>query len=267
MTATPFARDTAVSPLGDGRFAATCSDRYNAPRGPNGGYLAAIILRALIAHAEEPGAPVRHPRSLTLHYLRPPAAGGVEVAVTVERTGRRLTTLSARLEQDGRLCVMAVAALATDFGAVADYADPMPSVEPPDELFQPPDAPAVPPIARRFRMRPAIGPRVLSGADEALTGGWIAFAEGPQPLDAPALAMLTDAWLPAPFTRLREPVGAPTVDLTIHFRSPDVIAAEPVLASFRSRFSHGGFFEEDGELWSADGVLLAQSRQLALLVR
>jgi acyl-CoA thioesterase len=41
---------------------------------------------------------------------------------------------------------------------------------------------------------------------------------------------------------------------------------EPVLARFSSKTSHGGFFEEDGEIWAPDGTLLAQSRQLALLV-
>jgi acyl-CoA thioesterase len=41
---------------------------------------------------------------------------------------------------------------------------------------------------------------------------------------------------------------------------------EPVLAVFRSHTSANGFFEEDGELWSRDGVLLAQSRQVALLL-
>jgi hypothetical protein len=35
---------------------------------------------------------------------------------------------------------------------------------------------------------------------------------------------------------------------------------------FRSGLAHDGFFEEDGELWSADGRLLAQCRQLALLL-
>jgi len=42
---------------------------------------------------------------------------------------------------------------------------------------------------------------------------------------------------------------------------------EPLAARFGTRLVHDGFWEEDGELWSADGRLLAHSRQLALLVQ
>jgi len=38
------------------------------------------------------------------------------------------------------------------------------------------------------------------------------------------------------------------------------------LGVFRSRTLAGGFAEEDGEIWTRGGVLLAQSRQLAMLI-
>ena len=262
---TAFDRATAVARARDGAWTATCDTAWSAPRGPNGGYLAAIVLRAIVAEVAEPA---RAPRSLTLHYLRPPTDGALAVDVTVERAGRSVTSASARVSQAGRLCVLALAALAVDREGVVDYAARMPSVP------QPGDVPAValgdgaPPIARRFEVRPAVGAPPFTGADEAVTGGWLRFAE-PRPLDAAALAMYADAWLPAPFPRLTAPAGAPTIDLTVHFRAPAaaeaVPAGEPVLAIFRSTTSEGGFFEEDGELWSPDGVLLAHSRQLALL--
>jgi acyl-CoA thioesterase len=34
---------------------------------------------------------------------------------------------------------------------------------------------------------------------------------------------------------------------------------------FESRLAAGGLWEEDGEVWSRDGRLLAQSRQLAMI--
>lgn len=268
-TTTEFDRDTAVEPLGDGLWSATVSDRWAVPRGPNGGYIAALMLRAMEGAV---GDPERAPRSLTLHYLRPPVPGTeATVHTTIERAGRTLTTVSARLVQDDRTMVLAIGAFAGDFPTVADYATPAPDAGPvpdPSELHTLDPAPGVPPIALRTAMAPVFGPVPMSGGAEALTGGWLRLAE-PRPADAAVIAFYADAWLPSPFARLTTPAPAPTVDLTIHFRArlphPGMSDGDPVLARFSSSTSHGGFFEEDGAIWAPDGTLLAQSRQLALL--
>ena len=76
---------------------------------------------------------------------------------------------------------------------------------------------------------------------------------------------MADGYYPAIWPRLTELLPAPTIDLTIHFRAP-LPYSGPVLARFTSRLARDGYFEEDGELWSPDGTLVAQSRQLALLL-
>jgi acyl-CoA thioesterase len=263
---TAFDRATAIEQVAPGRFRAHCDTSWSAPRGPNGGYLAAIVLRAMQAAV---GDPERAPRSLTLHYLRPPGNGFVDLDVVIEREGRSLSSLSARLSQDGRLCVVALGALGTDFPGVATYADRAPTVPPPDALERVEPHPEMPPIGHRFDVRYALGPTLFSAATEARTGGWLAFDE-PRPVDAAALAIYADAWMPAPFSRLDRPVPAPTIDLTIHFRHrvplPDDDGSGRVVIDVRSRFAAEGYFEEDAEIWSPSGILLAHSRQLALLV-
>jgi acyl-CoA thioesterase len=262
---TEFDRATAVTPLGDGAWAGAVDPGWFAGRGPNGGYLAAIVLRAMLAALDDPA---REPRSLTCHYLRPPAAGPVRVDVIVERAGRATSTLTARLSQDDRPCVLGVAAFGVDVPAPAAYATEPPAVPAPEDVAPADNSGSGLPIVSRFEARPAVGAPMFAGAGEAVTGGWLRFAEA-RATDAAALAMFADAWWPSPWVRLREPVPAPTMDLTIHFRAPRAAAAlapgEPVLAVFRSTTAADGFFEEDGEVWTRDGVLLAQSRQLALL--
>lgn len=267
-TTTEFDRDTAVEPVSEGLWRATVSDRWAVPRGPNGGYIAALMLRAMEGAV---GDPARAPRSLTLHYLRPPRPGAAAaVETTIERAGRTLTTVTARLVQDGKAMVLAIGAFAEDFPTVADYATPAPPeiAVPPAELHTLDPAPGVPPIALRTALSPAFGPAPMSGGDEALTGGWLRLAQ-PRPADAAVIAFYADAWLPSPFARLTTPAPAPTIDLTIHFRArlphPGMADGDPVLARFSSTTSRGGFFEEDGSIWAPDGTLLAQSRQLALL--
>lgn len=266
MSPTAFEAATAVRPLGGDAFAAAADPDWDTPRGPNGGVLAAIVLRAMEAALGDPSRPAR---SITLHYLRPPHSGEFRVEVETVRTGRTLSTLTAGIVQGERLCVLAIAAFSGPFPEALAFTRPFPDVPPAAGLEPSAPHPQAPPIAHRCVMRPAFGAPPFTGADEALTGGWMSLHE-PQPLDAAALAFYADAALPAAFLRASAPVAAPTIDLTIHFRDPAAAAAvppdDPVLGIFRSDFAADGMVEEDGELWSPGGVLLAHSRQLALLV-
>lgn len=262
----PFDTDTAVEDLGGGRFAAETSERWWVERGPNGGYVAAVVLRAIQAAA----GTERAPRSLTVHFPRAPEAGPVELTVSVDREGSSTTFVSARLEQAGRLCASALAVLGEDRDGPSFEEAEMPVTEPAGELYSPdPDAvDGMPQMFRNYSVRPALGEPAFTGSS-AESGVWIRTRE-PRPLDAPLAAAMLDAWFPAPFVRLERPALAPTIDYTVHFRSPlpppGTTAEDPYLAVFRSGLARHGFFEEDGELWSADGALLAHSRQLALLL-
>jgi acyl-CoA thioesterase len=261
---TRFDRDTAVTPRGDGLFEARIDRGWWVLRGPNGGYVAAIVLRALAARVEAD----RAPRSLTVHYTAPPTEGTVEIGTRVERVGRSLTTVSGRMRQGERLLALAVGAFSRPRAGPRFDQGPMPEAPPPEacEPFG-----GVIPIHERYEYRWAVGGRPGSRASRALLGGWIRSAE-PRAVDAPLVAAFCDAWPPACFAWAgeREPLGpVPTVDLTIHFRRdlplPGAGPEDFALAVFQSRFAEQGFVEEDGEVWSRDGVLLAQSRQLAVL--
>ena len=264
--ATKFERDTAVTRVDDDEFDAAVDPGWLVHRGPNGGYVAAIILRALSARVDDA---TRAPRSFTVHYVSPADVGPIRVTTSIERIGRSVTSCSARLHQDDRLVALAVAA----------FAAPRPGPEFCDvtmpEVMAVRDIPAVeipaeaPEIARRWDMCWALGdpPWMQSPpSSEAVAGGWIRL-EDPQPADACVVAAITDAWVPPVFSRIREPIIVPTVDLTIHFRSSlplaETGADDYVFAVFRTDAANEGFLEESGEVWSPDGTLLAQSRQLA----
>ena len=261
-----FEADTAVEDLGGGRFGAEMSERWWVGKGPNGGYVAAVVLRAIQASASAE----RAPRSLTVHYQRAPLVGPVEIGVEVEREGGRVTFLSARMTQAGRVQATAQAVLSEDWSEGGFSELTMPDAGEPGELhtIDPETRANRPNMLQNYRLRPALGEPAFSGGAPH-TGAWIRTRE-PHLLDAPLAAAFLDTWFPAPFVRLERPAGAPTIDYTVHFRSPlppaGATAEDPYLISFRSNIARHGFFEEDGELWSADGTLLAQSRQLALLL-
>jgi acyl-CoA thioesterase len=275
-----FDRDTAVRrvdgavPEGElpvkAEFDADVSPEWRAGRGPHGGYIAAMLLRALI---ETAGDPLRSPRSLTIHYARAPQPGPVRIRTVIERQGRSLSTLSARIEQDGALISLALAAFSVPWAAQEIDELPMPDVAPRDRerksgalLFE-----GAPPFTRHLVLQPRIGAVPFTGSQAPMEiGGWLGLAEE-RPIDALSLAFFSDALFSPPFIRLSEPATTPTIDLTIHFRTPmprvpDPDASELCFARFRSGLVQEGFFEEDGVIWTADGKVLVQSRQLGIVM-
>lgn len=264
-----FDRDTEVEPLGDGRYRARIDPGWWIVRGPNGGYVAAILMRALDAGQ---GQPARPARSLTVHFPRPPEEGEVEIETRLERRGRSVSFVSGRMTQRGRTVALALAAFGTPRpGPEVQHAAP-PAAVPVERAKPLPRGPSAIPMRDRFESRHAIGFGPGSGSVEMVSGGWIR-PEDPRPADAALLAALSDAWPPAIFARSRpgEPGNpVPTVDLTVHFRTslpaPGIPEDAFLLAWFRTRTVREGFLEEDGEIYAPDGRLLAQSRQLAVLL-
>ena len=248
-----FDADTALEGAG-GRWRAEVKEHWFVQRGPNGGLVAALATRALVdlAGAEQ------SPRSLSLHYLAPPEAGELEVRAAVERAGRTTTFASIRVLQGGTT-------VAYGLGACSAWREGQPSwdvlerpdVPPPAEIASL-DTDGAFPFLANYEMRPLSAPH---------NGAWMRTAQS-RPADPVLLAALTDAWIPAAFAHMEEPNFVPTIDLTIHWRAaPGVPAGDHpwVLGLFSTRLGAGGTWEEDGELWSEDGVLLVHSRQLAIV--
>ncbi len=272
----PFERDTAVTrrPGQDAQegnevlFDATVAEGWKAGRGPHGGYLAAMLLRALI---DTVGEGERAPRSLTIHYARAPEPGAVEIATRVERAGRSLSTLSARMVQEGRLVALVLSAFSVPWSGPEIDDLPLPDVESPGVEREAGTARrfGAPAFTEHLVLQPRFNGMPLSGQRRPMqVGAWLGLAEE-RPLDAPALAFFSDALIPSPYFAIDAPAAAPTIDLTIHFRTPAPAAVDPhglVYAQVSSRLVHEGFFEEDGVVWAADGTVLAQSRQLAILM-
>jgi acyl-CoA thioesterase len=261
-----FDTDTALTRVGTNIFEGHIDRRWWAGRGPNGGYIAAIILRGLSMAVADPE---RTPRSLTVQYIAPPAEGPVRVLVNVERVGRSTTMLSARMVQRDLLLANALAAFARSRPGIEYLEVPMPDILPPEaiEPLEPPQWEFLSFISRYERRQVARDP-FFSGSGRAHTAGWLRLAE-PRILDYLLAAAFTDAWMPSVMPLLQEPLPVPTIDLTIHFRArlplPGAKPEDFYFVDFRSRCGAEGFFEEDGEIWSRDGTLLVQSRQLALL--
>lgn len=272
----PFDEDIRVSPLpspatGHGHGHATTAfsghvhPAWNIGTNPNGGYLLALVGRAL-----QQCTPA-HPDalSITVHYLRPGLAGQpCRIETEVLRNGRTLSTVRATLVQDGSARLEVLAAMgnlgAADSTPAPLIALPRPDMPPPEAcLTRSAAAQGVGlPILQRLDVRLHPDEAQPGAAGRARVSGWIRFADGREP-DALACLLMADAFPPAVFGLLGMVGWVPTIELTVHLRRRP--APGWLLGQFWSNDLGEGRVIEDGALWDSAGQLVAQARQLALV--
>ncbi len=265
-----FDRDTAVTRRGPGVYDLELSAGWTIISAVNGGYLLAVLGRAL-------GDALPHPDPFTIsaHYLTASHPGPAVVRTETVRTGRTLSTGQASLFQydDEGNEVERIRVLASygDLGAL------------PEDVRTSAKPPAIPPLEQCFGLEDGPGPAPVDGSsaiadrlmlklDPATLGwalgrpsgngemrAWFGLADG-RDADPLSLLLAVDALPPTAF-ELGLKGWVPTVELTVHVRCRP--APGPLRVAITTRNLAGGFLEEDAEVWDSADRLVAQSRQLA----
>jgi acyl-CoA thioesterase len=250
---------------GDSRWRGQTSDDYWAFVGPFGGATAATILRALIDHPQRAGDPL----ALTVNFCAPIAQGDFDLDVRLVKANRSSQHWCVELTQGGsEVATLATAVFAERRPSWSHQQAAFPKA-PPFEQIQPfPKIKAT--WANQYDFRFVDGNPDFNGTKKDTPGSaysrsWIG-DRVPRKIDLLSLMSMSDAFFARIFHARGELVPFGTVSLTTYFHvSADDLAAEDVsrlLAVADAKIFHKSYGDQNGELWSPNGRLLATTTQI-----
>jgi len=260
-----FEADTNITPTASGRWTAHISADWNIGENPNGGYLLTPALRAAQHVAGHPD-----PLTVTTHFLRPGVPDApAEITAEIVKAGRTLTSVQVTLSQDGAPRLHMIAG----FGSIdattahdATWSVPPPTLPAPEDCLDRAELTQGISIALNGRSEIRVDPATIGPPDPdrpAEIVGWTRFRDGSDP-SVLALPFFADAFPPTVFTRLG-PIGwVPTLELTVHVRrrpAPGWLICQV----WCDDVFHGKMIETV-RIWDSRGELVAQARQLGLLI-
>jgi len=262
-----FTRATEVTSLGAHRFGIDLDANWTVMGKPNGGYLMAVMARAVEAQLSLEGVLHPFPVAGSALYASVPDCGPAELNVEILRSGRSASQAHVILEQGG---VAQVTGQFT-FGGLDHEEAPRYATH--DDIV-------VPPFDDCFRL-PAINSSglhvgILEGSEQRLdpatlgwtgigqTGhgelrGWVRFEDG-QDFDPYSLLFVGDCYPPATFN-LGSVGWVPTLQLSVYVRA--LPAPGPLKVRQSITVVHGRLVDEVCHVIDAEGTLVAQATQLA----
>jgi acyl-CoA thioesterase-2 len=247
------ALDQATQLEGDGGSYAIELSREWEIWGPNGGYLAALALRAAGLCAE-----IAQPASFYCHFLRSPDFDRVELEVDTLRRGRRAESFAVRMTQHDKPVLQALVRTAADAPGYEHQQLRMPDVPAPETLPEHRHLPFA--FWHNIERRLVEGETVSS--QQAVVHEWTRLR--PEPcfddpfLDAARSLILLDTYgWPAAYRRYRDrAMVAPNLDTGVWFHQP-APRSEWLLIDHECPIGHRGLLGVSGRVWCADGLLLA----------
>lgn len=255
-----FHEDTAVVEV-DGRLTAELSRDWEI-WGPNGGYVAAIALRAAGLRAPEG----HRPASFSCQYLSVGKFGPAQADVRVMKTGRSASCLAVELSQEGKgfLTAQVWTTNREDGPTVATLTPPAspPLADVPEISTRlPPDAPKHR-FWQNFETRPLnwipFGTPAPQGSSLIYWQRFLDFEAVDAFADGARSLVLIDTLLWPAHARGQGGVDyiAPSLDLSVWFHAP-APAGDWLLIDARSPTAGGGLIHGTGQVWSEDGRLIA----------
>ena len=248
--------DLDTTPSGaDGRYTIVISEDWRI-WGPNGGYLAAIALRAAGLEAT-----IKRPASIACHFLGVARYEPADIDVSVVHRGRSSESLHVVMTQDGKPILQAMVRTAAEKPGIAHDFARMPDVPPPSALKSfldlVPDPPNEVPFWSNIDSR-IVHPERVMNMDEAFPADlqeWYRFlpaATFDDPFaDAARYTILLDtfAWPVAanPPPQSRREFAAVNMDVVAWFPRP-APDSEWLLCDYESPIAHAGLVGSHGRI-------------------
>lgn len=263
MTALPHPFDQAISlePAGGDLFAGHTSEHYWNAISPFGGTTVATLLQAILAHPQRLGDPL----AMTVNFAGPIRQGGFTVRVHPVRTGRSTQhwQMEIRQEGDAEPAITGTAVFAIRRETWSDLESKLPPVTGPEGLERY-ASPARVPFLQMYDIR-YVDCNPLAGGENSTTQCWIGDVP-PRKLDFPSVAAFCDAFIPRLFVRKGAPRPISTVTLSINFHvDGETLEKEQGKFAFgkaKANAFYGGYYDQEAQLWSQEGTLLATTHQL-----
>jgi acyl-CoA thioesterase len=266
LTKAPHLFDDATRvTAGDSRWQGQTSQDYWAFVGPFGGVTAATMLRALIDHPQRSGDPL----ALTVNYCAPIAEGEFDLDVRLVKANRSSQHWCVELTQNGgEVATLATAVFAERRPSWSYQPAPFPGATPFEQIRPYPKI--KPTWANQYDFRFVEGYSDFDGARKDTPASpfsklWIA-DRVPRKIDMLSLMSMSDAFFARIFHARGGLVPFGTVSLTTYFHADaEELAAEDisrVLAVADAKIFHKSYGDQNGELWSPNGRLLATTTQI-----